>query len=163
MKAVSAVYLMLFKETKHANIPTGHAFLTFLCFLQDCLSAWALYLLSLQLLINAVTQKKKKGQWNHSWIFRFTLYIESFLMQRCNTALVRQASVSPSSHLPVWESHTFDVHILNLVFLSHSDYQWFYLFINPVWFKHLMLYLIDTNVKSGSLLLFKQNKINLLS
>lgn len=50
---------MLFKETKHASIPTGHAFLTFLCFLEDCLSALAPYLLSLQLLINAVTQEKK--------------------------------------------------------------------------------------------------------
>lgn len=49
---------MLFKETKHVSIPTGHAFLTFLCFLQDCLSALAPYLLSLQPLINAVTQKK---------------------------------------------------------------------------------------------------------
>lgn len=51
---------MLFKETKHASIPTGHAFLTFLCFLEDGLSALAPYLLSLQLLINAVTQGKKK-------------------------------------------------------------------------------------------------------
>lgn len=50
---------MLFKETKHVSIPTGHAFLTFLCFLQDCLSALAPYLLSLQLLINAVTPKKR--------------------------------------------------------------------------------------------------------
>lgn len=50
---------MLFKETKHVSIPTGHAFLTFLCFLQDCLSALAPYLLSLRLLINAVTPKKR--------------------------------------------------------------------------------------------------------
>lgn len=58
---------MLFKETKHASIPTGHAFLTFLCFLEDCLSALAPYLLSLQLLINAVTQEKKASGIAHEY------------------------------------------------------------------------------------------------
>lgn len=81
-------------------------------------------------------------------------------MQRCNTALVRQASVSLCSRLTVWESHTFDVHILNYSFSLTSWLSVIYLYINPAWFKYL-IYVVSHqySVKSEHLLLFKQNKI----